>query len=129
MQLLKNNLSTILYQSLFRERIILSTKNASEEEELVQDYPFSFFSLSVRFPKQTQKKNMDMIEASLTEFVENHIVVKSFERKASSHFRIHFYPLSPDERADLTLNRYKNIVAIPQDMENVVDADNIIESD
>ena len=107
-------------QSLFKERIILSTKDTSESAELVADYPYAFFSSNVRFPNQPKKKNMDLIEESLKEFVQKGIVVKSFERKASAQFRIHFYPLSADERTDLKFNRYKNIRVLEEseDVEN-----------
>lgn len=120
MQLLELNLSMILYQPLFKERIILSMKDTSESAELSADYPYSFFSSSVRFPNQSKKKNMDLIEESLKEFMEKKIVVKSFERKTSMQFRIYFYPLSEDERADLKFNRYKNIQAPkkPEGIEN-----------
>lgn len=114
LQLLELNLSAILYQSLFRERIILSTKDTSEMAELAADYPYAFFSSNVRFPNQSKKKNMDLIEESLKEFMEKGIVVKSFERKASTQFRICFYPLSEDERADLKFNRYKNIQVLEE---------------
>ena len=106
-QILEMNLSTLLYQPLFAERIILSTKNSEETTELIEDYPYTFFTNNVRFPNQSKKKNMDMIEASLSEFVEKKIVVKSFERRASNSFRIHFFPLSEEEREDLTYNRFK----------------------
>lgn len=120
MQLLELNLNMILYQPLFKERIILSMKDTSESAELSADYPYSFFSSSVRFPNQSKKKNMDLIEESLKEFMEKKIVVKSFERKTSMQFRIYFYPLSEDERADLKFNRYKNIQAPkkPEGIEN-----------
>ena len=114
LQLLENNVSTILYQSLFKERIILSTKNASEDAELVADYSYSFFSSNIRFKNSTsKKKNMDLIEESLKEFYDKGIVVKAYERKPNHQFRIWYFPLSPDERADLNLNRYKNILPIP----------------
>lgn len=96
MQLLELNLNMILYQPLFKERIILSMKDTSESAELSADYPYSFFSSSVRFPNQSKKKNMDLIEESLKEFMEKKIVVKSFERKTSMQFRIYFV-------SDLTL--------------------------
>lgn len=109
MQLLNNNLSTILYQALFKERILLSSKHTDENAELYADYSYNFFASNVRFPNQSRKKNMDIVEESLKEFVENKIIVKSYERKASSTFRIHFYHLSEEERADLEFNRYKNV--------------------
>lgn len=111
MQLLEQNLSTILYQSLFRERIILSTKNAGGTADLIADYPYTFFSRSVRFPNQSRKKNMDLIEESLNEFVQKKIVVKSYEKLSATQFRIHFYPLSSEEQADLNYNRFKNLAA------------------
>lgn len=120
MQLLNNNLSTILYQSLFKERIILSSTHENTGEDLYADYTYSFFSSNVRFPNQPKKKNMDIVEESLKEFVENGIIVKSYERKTSDRFRIHFYPLSEEETSDLNFNRYKNLQGLPgQDDEEI----------
>lgn len=121
MQLLELNLSMILYQSLFKERIILSTKDTSESAELVADYPYIFFSSNVRFPNQSKKKNMDLIEESLQEFVQKEIVVKSFERKASNQFRICFYPLSAEERIDLNFNRFRNIRALEESEDDEIE--------
>lgn len=121
MELLNNNLSTILYQSLFKERIILSANSENAAEDLCKDYTYSFFSCNVRFPNQTRKKNMDLVETSLKEFVDNKIIVKSYERKTSDRFRIYFYPLSEEEISDLNFNRYKNIQVLPgQDDEEII---------
>lgn len=113
MQLLEQNLSTILYHPLFRERIILSSKLSEETDELISDYSYSFFSRNVRFPNQSRKKNLELIESSLKEFAEKKILIKSFEVKSATLFRIHFFPLTPEEQADLNFNRFKSIQALP----------------
>lgn len=111
-QLLEQDLSVILFQSLFNERIILSaqfTDLAGEDADLVKDYPYKFFYSNARFPTRSRKKNLPMIEQCLQEFVDKHIVIKSFSKlKEDDGFRIHFYPLSEEEQADLSYNRIKN---------------------
>ncbi len=112
MQLLNNNLSTILYYSLFKERLSLTSLHTNPDDDIYGDYQYSFFSQSVRFPSQTKKKNMDLVEESLKEFVVNHIIVRDYERISLLCFRIYFYPLSEEEKADLDFNRYNNVLTL-----------------
>ena len=109
LHLLELNLSTILYQPLFDQRIILSLSReaADESTDICKDYPYSFFYSSARFPTRSRKKNMDLIGECLEEFVQKGIVISSYERlKTPEGFRIHFYPLSAEELADLSYNRF-----------------------
>ena len=113
-QLLDKNLSKLLYQVLYKEVIIFSTKNSDPNAELVGDYPYTFFSSNVRFPYQQKKKIMDLVAESLEEFYEKKVLIKSYEKISPLQFRITFYPLTEDEKADLDFNRYNKYVEIPE---------------
>ena len=119
-QLLDKNLSTILYQALFKEVIIFSTKNTDPDAELVGDYTYAFFNSNVRFPYQQKKKNMDLVAESLEEFYQKHLLIKSYERTSPLQFRITFFPLTEDERADLDFNRYNKYVELPENAEQSI---------
>ena len=113
-QILEKKLSRFLYQVLFKEVIIFSSKNEDSEAEFVGDYPYTFFSSNIRFQYQQKKKNMDLVSESLEEFYQKGILVKSFEKTSPLQFRITFYPLTEDERADLDFNYHTKYVEIPE---------------
>ena len=115
-QILENNLSKILYQALFRELIVFSSKNSDPDAEFVADYSYDFFSSNVRLPYQQKTKNMALIAESLEEFYTNHLLIKSYEKTSPLQFRITFYPLTENERADLDFNHYNEYLEV-QDTE------------
>lgn len=98
---LQNNLSKIICYSMKREQI-------ANQETLVNEYSYTYFQKIVRFKLKNKKKNLQLIQESLQEFVDNKIAIESFELK-SGVFIIHFLPLSPAELEDLTSNDTKNL--------------------
>jgi hypothetical protein len=100
---LQNNLSRIICYALKREQI-------ANQETLMGEYSYTYFQKIVRFKLTNKKKNMQLIQESLQEFVDNRIAIKDFEL-ANGVFIIHFLPLSPAEIEDLNFN---NIMAIEE---------------
>ena len=96
---LENQLSKLLYYTLQKERIKLSTQ-LEEDQEVTGQYDYIFFSKSIMFKEKKKNKNIKLIKDSLAEFVDKQIAVKSFELKKDV-FYISFIPLSESERADL----------------------------
>lgn len=105
-QILENSLSKILYQALFRELVLFSSKNNGPGAEFVADYSYDFFSSNVRLPYHQKTKNMALIAESLDEFYRNNLLIKYYERISPLQFRIAFYPLTDNERADLDFNHF-----------------------
>ena len=60
---------------------------------------------------------MDLVAESLEEFYQKHLLIKSYERTSPLQFRITFFPLTEDERADLDFNRYNKYVELPENAE------------
>jgi hypothetical protein len=98
---LQNNLSRIICYALKREQI-------ANQETLMGEYSYTYFQKIVRFKLTNKKKNMQLIQESLQEFVDNRIAIKNFEL-ANGVFIIHFLPLSPAEIEDLNFNNIKAI--------------------
>jgi hypothetical protein len=98
---LQNNLSRIICYALKREQI-------ANQETLMGEYSYTYFQKIVRFKLTNKKKNMQLIQESLQEFVDNRIAIKDFEL-ANGVFIIHFLPLSPAEIEDLNFNNIKAI--------------------
>lgn len=96
---LQNNLSRIICYSLKREQI-------ANQETLVNEYSYTYFQKIVRFKLKNKKKNLQLIQESLQEFVDNKIVIESFELK-NGVFIIRFFPLSTAELEDLSSNSTK----------------------
>ena len=59
---------------------------------------------------------MALIAESLEEFYTNHLLIKSYEKTSPLQFRITFYPLTENERADLDFNHYNEYLEV-QDTE------------
>jgi DNA replication protein DnaD len=72
------------------------------------EYSYTYFQKIVRFKLTNKKKNMQLIQESLQEFVDNRIAIKDFEL-ANGVFIIYFLPLSPAEIEDLNFNNIKAI--------------------
>ena len=96
---LRNNLSKIICYALKREQI-------ANQETLTGEYSYTYFQKIVRFKLTNKKKNMQLIQESLQEFVDNRIAIKSFEL-TNGVFIIHFLPLSPAEIEDLHFDKAK----------------------
>ncbi len=98
---LQNNLSRIICYSMKREQI-------ANQETLSNEYSYTYFQKIVRFKLKNKKKNMQLIQESLQEFVDNKIAIKNFELK-NGIFVIEFLPLSPAELVDLNSDKTKLI--------------------
>ena len=95
--ILTNNLSRIICYAMKREQI-------ANQETKMNEYSYTYFQKIVRF----KKKNMQLIQESLQEFVENQIAIKHFELR-NGIFIIQFLPLSDAEIEDLNFDRTKLI--------------------
>ena len=71
---LQNNLSKIICYALKREQI-------ANQESLTNEYSYTYFQKIVRFKLKNKKKNLQLIQESLQEFVDNKIAIESFELK------------------------------------------------
>ncbi len=98
---LQNNLSRIICYSMKREQI-------ANQETLSNEYSYTYFQKIVRFKLKNKKKNMQLIQESLQEFVDNKIAIRNFELK-NGVFVIEFLPLSPAELMDLNSDNTKLI--------------------
>lgn len=96
---LQNSLSKIICYSMKREQI-------ANQETLSNEYSYTYFQKIVRFKLKNKKKNMELIQESLQEFVDNKIAIKEFELK-NGIFVIHFLPLSTAELVDLNSDTTK----------------------
>ena len=90
--LLTNNLSKIICYALKQEQII-------HQDNQSDDYSYSYFQRIVRFKLKNKKKNLQLIQESLDEFVKNGIVIKSYILNKDV-FTINFLPLSQAEIDD-----------------------------
>lgn len=98
---LDNNLSKIICYSMKREQI-------ANQETRSNEYSYTYFQKIVRFKLKNKKKNLELIQESLQEFVDNKIAIESFELK-NGVFIIHFLPLSSAELEDLSFNNTKSL--------------------
>ena len=98
---LENNLSKIICYSMKREQI-------ANQETRSNEYSYTYFQKIVRFKLKNKKKNLQLIQESLQEFVDNRIAIESFELK-NGVFIINFLPLSSAEIEDLTSTDNKAI--------------------
>ena len=98
--MLENNLSRIICYAIKREQI-------ANQETRVNEYSYTYFQKIVRFKLKNKKKNLQLIQESLQEFVDNHIAIEKFELK-NGVFIITFLPLSDAEIEDLNSDRDKN---------------------
>lgn len=69
---------------------------------------YTYFQKIVRFKLKNKKKNLQLIQESLQEFVDNKIAIESFELK-NGVFVIHFLPLSQAEIEDLHFDNTKAV--------------------
>jgi hypothetical protein len=97
---LDNNLSKIICYAIKREQI-------ANQETRVNEYSYTYFQKIVRFKLKNKKKNLQLIQESLQEFVDNHIAIEKFELK-NGVFIITFLPLSDAEIEDLNSDNDKN---------------------
>jgi len=74
----------------------------------MSEYSYTYFQKIVRFKLKNKKKNLQLIQESLQEFVDNNIVIDSFELK-NGVFIINFLPLSEAEIQDLNFDKTKMI--------------------
>lgn len=100
---LQNNLSRIICYAMKREQI-------ANQETKVNEYSYTYFQKIVRFKLKNKKKNMQLIQESLQEFVDNNIAIEHFELQ-NGVFVIHFLPLSDAEIEDLNFDKTKLIQA------------------
>ena len=98
---LDNNLSRIICYAMKCEQI-------ANQETLMSEYSYTYFQKIVRFKLKNKKKNLQLIQESLQEFVDNNIVIDSFELK-NGVFIINFLPLSEAEIQDLNFDKTKMI--------------------
>lgn len=98
---LQNNLSKIICYAMKREQI-------ANQETRSGEYSYTYFQKIVRFKLKNKKKNLQLIQESLQEFVDNKIAIEKFELK-NGVFIIHFLPLSYAEIEDLNFDNTKHI--------------------
>jgi hypothetical protein len=98
---LQNNLSRIICYAMKREQI-------SNQETKINEYSYTYFQKIVRFKLKNKKKNMQLIQESLQEFVDNKIAIEKFELR-NGMFVVHFLPLSDAEIEDLNFDNTKLI--------------------
>ncbi len=100
---LQNNLSKIICYAMKREQI-------ANQETKMNEYSYTYFQKIVRFKLKNKKKNLQFIQESLQEFVDNQIAIRKFEFK-NGVFIIHFLPLSDAEIEDLSFDDTKRLHA------------------
>ena len=105
---LDNNLSRIICYAMKREQI-------ANQETFIGEYNYTYFQKIVRFKLKNKKKNLQLIKESLQEFVDNNIVIDSFELK-NNVFIIKFLPLSAAEIQDLNFDKTK-VIDVPTDFD------------
>ena len=97
---LEDNLSKILYYTLQKERIRLSSLyNQLNDDTIIEEYEYTFFAKAVMFKTKHKRKNITAIKKSLMEFVEKQITIQDFS-VAGDKFKIQYIPLSESEKAD-----------------------------
>lgn len=94
---LENNLSKIICYAIKREQI-------ANQETRVGEYSYTYFQKIVRFKLKNKKKNLQLIQESLQEFVDNRLAIEKFELK-NGVFIITFLPLSSAELEDLNSDK------------------------
>lgn len=98
---LQNNLSKIICYAMKREQI-------ANQESRINEYSYTYFQKIVRFKLKNKKKNLQLIQESLQEFVDNKIAIEHFELK-NGVLIIKFLPLSDAEIEDLNFDNTKLI--------------------
>ena len=86
----------------------MKCEQIANQETLMNEYSYTYFQKIVRFKLKNKKKNLQLIQESLQEFVDNNIVIDSFELK-NGVFIINFLPLSEAEIQDLNFDKTKMI--------------------
>lgn len=99
---LQNNLSKIICYAMKQEQI-------ANQENKVGEYSYTYFQKIVRFKLKNKKKNLQLIQDSLQEFVDNKIAIESFELK-NGVFIIKFLPLSDAELEDLQFDKKDKLI-------------------
>jgi hypothetical protein len=99
--ILQNNLSKIICYAMKREQI-------ANQQTRSNEYSYTYFQKIVRFKLKNKKKNLQLIQESLQEFVDNKIAIEKFELK-NGVFIIQFLPLSDAEIEDLNFDNTKLI--------------------
>lgn len=99
-------LSRLLYHHLQKERISLSTSSEPNENGLLyKSYDYSYFQRIILFKRKKKKDNIELITETLNEFVEKHIALADFRYDPQKGlFYLYYFPLSEDEKFDLTNN-------------------------
>lgn len=95
---LKKKFSKYLLFTIQKERIACYLKQIAEKS-----YSYSFFTRFILFPESNIRKNMNLIQESLSEMAVSNVGISSFERKSDA-FLIHFLPLTTAEIHDLNLD-------------------------
>lgn len=110
---LELDLSKLLYHALQRERIRLSmtTPDNKSDALLCKHYDYSFFQRTVLFKQKRKDKNIALIKQTLNEFQEKGIAIHHFTVH-NNNFDIYYFPLTPDEKADLFME-YNTNAAMP----------------
>ena len=99
-----------IYFNLFDNIVI-----KEDVETFIGEYNYTYFQKIVRFKLKNKKKNLQLIKESLQEFVDNNIVIDSFELK-NNVFIIKFLPLSAAEIQDLNFDKTK-VIDVPTDFD------------
>lgn len=105
---LELDLSKLLYHALQRERIRLSMSTPDDKNDalLCKHYDFSFFQRTVLFKQKKKEKNVALIKQTLDEFQCKGIAIHHYTVQ-NNNFDIYYFPLTPDEKADLFMD-YNN---------------------
>jgi hypothetical protein len=86
----------------------MKREQIANQETKINEYSYTYFQKIVRFKLKNKKKNMQLIQESLQEFVDNKIAIERFELH-NGMFVVHFLPLSDAEIEDLNFDKTKLI--------------------
>ena len=89
----------------------MKREQIANQETKVNEYSYTYFQKIVRFKLKNKKKNLQLIQESLQEFVDNHIAISQFELK-NGIFIIHFLSLSDAEIEDLHFDNTKHLTSL-----------------
>lgn len=104
LDMVSSGLSKLLCPVLQRERTLLTLsldKSKDIDPQMTRIYQYSFFARSVRtLGVRKSAKNIERLTNALKEFKDASLFIKGIALRGDT-FRITFYPLTDDERADI----------------------------
>ena len=101
---LTNDLSKLLYYLIQNERVnagILYRKLPATSS-MVKKYDYTYFNQAVHFRHNVKKKNIQLLNSALDDFVKNKVAIKEYTFSEIGTWNIHYFPLSDAEYNDLS---------------------------